>query len=146
MEEIEIFKKKAADGYVVCFAEQCPKREQCLHWKVGQQMPDTKSVYSCVNPHFSGVGTDDCQLFRSSEKKRFAKGMKNIFNDDMPKKVMPYVRQSIKKKCCQTYYYEYRNGERLIPPALQEYIRQAFREVGWNQEVEFDSYIEEYEW
>ena len=42
--------------------------------------------------------------------------------------------------------HEYRNGTRLIPPALQEKIRNLFRTNGWTDEVTFDSYVEDYDW
>ena len=41
---------------------------------------------------------------------------------------------------------EYRNGTRLIPPALQEKIRDLFRANGWTGEVTFDGYVEDYDW
>ena len=72
--------------------------------------------------------------------------MLHIFNDDMPKKVESHVRQRLIANHCRTYYYEFRNGDRLIPPAVQEEIRQYFREVGWNEEIKFDGYVEDYEW
>ncbi len=146
MKEQEIFKEKAVSGYTVCFAAQCPLKERCLRWKVGQQMPDTKSSYHCVNPHYQDVATEHCPLFRQSEKVQFAQGMMHIFNADMPRRVEPYVRSHFIASHCKTYYYEYRNGERLISPAIQEEIRDLFREAGWNQEVHFDSYVEDYEW
>lgn len=146
MKEQEIFKEKAVSGYTVCFAAQCPLKERCLRWKVGQQMPDTKSSYHCVNPHYQDVATEHCPLFRQSEKVQFAQGMMHIFNADMPRRVEPYVRSNLISSHCKTYYYEYRNGERLIPPAIQEEIRDLFREAGWNEEVHFDSYVEDYEW
>ncbi len=146
MKEQEIFKEKAVSGYTVCFAAQCPLKERCLRWKVGQQMPDTKSSYHCVNPHYQDVATEHCPLFRQSEKVQFAQGMMHIFNADMPRRVEPYVRSNLIASHCKTYYYEYRNGERLISPAIQEEIRDLFREAGWNQEVHFDSYVEDYEW
>ena len=40
----------------------------------------------------------------------------------------------------------YRNGSRLIPPALQEAIRNLFRDNGWTEEVQFDGYVEDYDW
>ncbi len=46
----------------------------------------------------------------------------------------------------RTYYFEYRNGSRLIPPALQEDIRNLFRKSGWTDEVKFDGYVEDYNW
>ena len=146
MKEQEIFKEKAVSGYTVCFAAQCPLKDRCLRWKVGQQMPDTKSSYHCVNPHYQDVATEHCPLFRQSEKVQFAQGMMHIFNADMPRRVEPYVRSHFIASHCKTYYYEYRNGERLISPAIQEEIRDLFREAGWNQEVHFDSYVEDYEW
>jgi len=146
MKEQEIFKEKAVSGYTVCFAAQCPLKDRCLRWKVGQQMPDTKSSYHCVNPHYQGVATEHCPLFRQWEKVQFAQGMMHIFNADMPRRVEPYVRSHFIASHCKTYYYEYRNGERLISPAIQEEIRDLFREAGWNQEVHFDSYVEDYEW
>ena len=146
MNEKEIFKEKAVSGYTVCFAAQCPLKDRCLRWKVGQQMPDTKSSYHCVNPHYQDVATEHCPLFRQSEKVQFAQGMMHIFNADMPRRVEPYVRSNLISSHCKTYYYEYRNGDRLIPPAIQEEIRDLFREAGWNQEVHFDSYVEDYEW
>ena len=146
MKEQEIFKEKAVSGYTVCFAAQCPLKERCLRWKVGQQMPDTKSSYHCVNPHYQDVATEHCPLFRQSEKVQFAQGMMHIFNADMPRRVESYVRSHFIASHCKTYYYEYRNGERLISPAIQEEIRDLFREAGWNQEVHFDSYVEDYEW
>lgn len=146
MKEQEIFKEKAVSGYTVCFAAQCPLKDCCLRWKVGQQMPDTKSSYYCVNPHYQDVATAYCPLYRQSEKVQFAQGMMHIFNADMPRRVEPYVRSHFIANHCKTYYYEYRNGERLISPAIQEEIRELFREAGWNQEVHFDSYVEDYEW
>jgi hypothetical protein len=56
------------------------------------------------------------------------------------------VRRSLIGKHCHTYYYEYRNGTRLIPPDVQEEIHQYFREAGWNGDVIFDGFIEDYEW
>lgn len=39
-----------------------------------------------------------------------------------------------------------KEGARLIPPVMQEEIRQLFREAGWSGEVHFDGYVEDYVW
>ena len=85
-------------------------------------------------------------MCRNDQKVRFAKGMMNTFTSDMPKRVEPAVRQGIISLTNRTYYFEYRNGSRLIPPALQEDIRNLFRKSGWTDEVKFDSYVEDYNW
>ena len=146
MTEQEIFREKAAAGYTVCYAEQCPMKDHCLRWLVGRLMPDTMMFYPCVNQRYQNVATEQCPLFRSSEPVRFARGMMHIFNSDMPRRVETSVRRHIIALHCRTYYYEYRNGTRLIPPSLQKEVRRLFREAGWNEAVEFDSYVEDYDW
>ena len=142
----ELLIEKAKVGYTVCYVDNCPLRTQCLRWQVGQHVPNTKSTYCCVNPHFEGVATDNCQMYRSDQKVRFAKGMLHTFTSDMPRRIEPAVRYGIISLTNRTYYFEYRNGSRLIPPALQEAIRNLFRENGWKEEVQFDSYVEDYDW
>jgi len=98
----ELLIKQAKEGYTVCYIDQCPLHNQCLRWLVGQHVLHTASTYRCVNPHFEGVATAACPM--------------------------------------------YRNGSRLIPPALQEDIRNLFRTNGWTEEVKFDGYVEDYDW
>ena len=142
----ELLIKKAREGYTVCYVEACPLRTHCLRWLVGQNIPHTYSSYRCINPHFESVATTDCPMYRKDHKVRFAKGMTKMFTDDMPKCVEPGVRCGVIRKTNRTYYFEYRNGSRRIPPALQEYIRQLFRDKGWTEEVKFDDYEEDYDW
>lgn len=56
MTEKELFAKKAVDGYFVCYSDGCPRKEQCLRWLVGLQMPDTRSFITNVNLRSEGVG------------------------------------------------------------------------------------------
>lgn len=146
MNEKELFKYQAENSYTVCFAEHCPLHEQCLRWKVGQQMPNSVSTYRCVNPNYDGVATQQCSQYRNARKVRFAKGMLHTFTSDMPSKVEPAVRMGVIRRSNRTYYFEYRNGKRLIPPAMQDTIRQLFRDNGWAGEITFDSYVEDYDW
>ena len=142
----ELLIKKAQEGYTVCCIDECPLRTKCLRWLVGQYVPNTHSSYRCVNPHFEGVASNECPMYRSDQKVRFAKGMTHIFTNDMPRRVEPAVRQGMIGLTNRTYYFEYRNGSRLIPPALQEDIRNLFRANGWTAEVSFDSFEEDYDW
>ena len=142
----ELLIKQAKEGYTVCYVESCPLRNHCLRWLVGQNVPTTASTYRCVNPHFEGVATDDCPMYRNDQKVRFAKGMLHTFTSDMPKRVESAVRYGVIRLTNRTYYFEYRNGSRLIPPALQENIRKLFRDNGWTADVQFDGYVEDYDW
>ena len=144
--EKELLIRKAQEGYTVCYVESCPLRNRCLRWQVGQHVPNSDSTYRCVNPHFEGVSTTGCSMYRDDQKVRFALGMLHTFTSDMPRRIEPAVRYGIISLTNRTYYFEYRNGSRLIPPALQENIRNLFRENGWTTDVHFDSYVEDYDW
>ena len=109
-------------------------------------MPHTYSSYRCVNPHFEGVATTECPMYRCDQKIRFAKGMTHTFTGDMPKRLESAVRNGVIRLSNRTYYFEYRNGSRLISPALQENIRKLFHDNGWTAEVMFDGYVEDYDW
>ena len=146
MTEENLFREKAAAGYVVCSAEQCPMKTHCLRWLVGQQMPDTTMSYSCVNLRYQGVATEQCPLYRNSEPARFARGMTHIFNGDMPRRLETSMRRRLIAHYGRTYFYEYRNGKRIIPPKMQQDVRRLFLEAGWKGNIEFDSYFEDYEW
>ncbi len=142
----ELLIEKAKEGYTVCYVDVCPLRTHCLRWLVGGHVPHTYSSYRCVNPHFEDVATAECPMYRSDQKVRFAKGMQHIFTGDMPARLEPAVRRDVIKLSNRTYYFEYRNGSRLIPPVLQELIRKTFRINGWKEEVNFDGYVEDYDW
>ena len=64
MLEKELLIKKANEGYTVCYEEQCPLRDHCLRWQVGQHVPHTAYAYTCVNPNYQGVANAQWQEFR----------------------------------------------------------------------------------
>ncbi len=145
-EDQNLMIQKATSGYTVCFANQCPQHELCLRWTVGQLMPSDVKDCQCVNPHFEEVATAHCPMFRPAEKTLWAKGMTRLFTDDMPQKVETGIRKELMKRYNRTYFFEYRNGTRLIPPAMQEEIRAVCRQYGWKADVQFDEYLENYGW
>ena len=73
MSEQEIFAKKAENGYTICEAKQCRKKESCLLWKVGQNMPASVMCYTCVNQRYPDVATAKCPHYRKAEKVQMAK-------------------------------------------------------------------------
>ena len=100
----ELLIKKAKEGYTVCYIDACPLRTQCLRWLAGPYVPHDHSTYRCVNPHFEGVASAECPLYRNDQKVRFAKGMLHTFTDDMPKRLETAVRNGIIRKTNRTYF------------------------------------------
>jgi len=146
MTDNELFSKKASENYMVCFVNDCPLHEDCLRWKTGRYVSPTQIVCNCVNPHYEDVGTDTCPMYRKGKMVTMAKGMKNIFTDDMPRGLVSFIRATLIEHWHRTYYFECRNGSRLITPSMQEHVRQLFRKQGWEKEIHFDEYVEAYEW
>lgn len=146
MNKNEIFTEKATRGYTVCFSTSCPQHEHCLRWNVGQLIPHDIKDCQCVNPHHDNVATEQCPMFRSAEKVLWARGMTHILTDNMPRRVDSTVRAELIKRLNRTYFFEYRNGTRLISPAMQEEIRTLYQQAGWTGDIQFDEYFEDYDW
>lgn len=146
MTKEELFTEKAANGYTVCYVAGCPLSGQCLRSSVGKYYPSRLTVAKCVNPLHDNVGTDKCPLYRTGSKVQMACGMTRMFTDDMPKSVVSQVRGELMERYKRTTYFEYRKGNKLISPAMQADIRRLFRKAGWDGDVKFDSYVEDYDW
>lgn len=146
MDDKTILAEKATHSYTVCFHQDCPLSDHCLRHLVGKHAPATLETCTSVNPNAKGTATKRCPHYRTSQKQKMAQGMKNIFNDNMPQRVEKGVRQELIRRTNRQYYYEYRSGVRLIPPAMQEEIRELFRQLGWTEEIHFDNYTEQYNW
>ena len=66
--------------------------------------------------------------------------------DNLPLKSGKKLMSKMIETYHRTYAYEYCNGSSPMVPAIQLQIVQRCRELGWESEVEFDRYAEEYEW
>ena len=131
----ELLIKKAKEGYTVCYVDECPLRTQCLRWQVGRMCP-TPIAPTDVSIRTSRVWRLlNVRCIATTRRCASPKGMLHTFTSDMPKRLEPAVRQGVISLTNRTYYFEYRNGSRLIPPALQEDIRKLFRANGWTTEV-----------
>lgn len=91
------------------------------------------------------VQGEDCPMFLKDQKVKMGKGMIHLF-EDMPRKMGDTVKALLIKEYKRTYFYEYRNGTRLITPSMQEYIANVCKENGWDKPVTYDEYVEDYEW
>ena len=146
MTDPEILRAKAKKNNTMCISDTCPLRQNCLHRIVADYVEEQREHCVYVNHRTPALGTNACPFHRPATKVRMAKGMTRIYTDDMPRRVEHGVRHRFILRYNRTYYFEYRNGTRLISPALQQEIRKLFRSYGWTGPVEFDSYVEVYEW
>ena len=140
----EILKKKAAD-YLVCFCTNCPRREHCLHFLVGEKIEDEHLIVTSVNPNNSAVAAGRCRLYAADNVVRMAKGMTHFYHD-MPGWQERIIKHELIGYYGRKYYYQYHNGSRLITPDVLQQIEAVCLSHCWTAPLHFDDYIEDFTW
>lgn len=134
-----------ATSNLPCFIHECPLHATCLHWMTGQYYNHPGHVITSISPFFPSANTTQCGMYQKDEIVRYAVGMMHIYD------IIPYPIACIVKKRLITIfnrkcYYEYRNGTRPIPPYAQQQIARIFNEAGWDGEIRYDDWLEDYLW
>lgn len=128
--------------YVLCTQDDCPLRDGCLRFLAAQQAPEDLESAKCVMP---GIRKgDNCRWFNSSQQVTYAAGFEHLF-DRVLAKDFTTMRKTITKYLHGVkFYYEYKRGDRMLSPAQQAWIRNYVRTCGYDWEVPFDNYVEDY--
>ena len=132
------------DWWEVCQNTGCPKAAGCLRQLAFRNMPDTVTKWPCVMPWAMKDG--ECKSFFSSEKVRLARGFNKMFarvrnRDDkynMRRDLTDYLGS-------KGSYYRYKDGERILNPEQQQWILQLFLRYGYEEPLEFDEYVDNYD-
>ena len=144
MTEKEIFSHKAPN-YLLCFINECPRRATCLRWLVGQELQSNDYNILSVNPMHPEVKANKCALYREKKHVRYAKGMMRFY-DEMTRSQEVGIKHRLIVHYGRRQYYEYRRGERLISPEMQEFIGQVCKEHGYTKELRYDGWQDDYAW
>lgn len=144
MTEKEVFSHKAPN-YLLCFINECPRRATCLRWLVGQELQSNDYNILSVNPMHPEVKANKCALYREKKHVRYAKGMMHFY-DEMTRSQEVGIKHRLIVHYGRRQYYEYRRGERLISPEMQEFIGQVCKEHGYTKEPHYDGWQDDYAW
>jgi len=144
MTEKEVFSHKAPN-YLLCFINECPRRATCLRWLVGQELQSNDYNILSVNPMHPEVKANKCALYREKKHVRYAKGMMHFY-DEMTRSQEIGIKHRLIVHYGRRQYYEYRRGERLISPEMQEFIGQVCKEHGYMKEPHYDGWQDDYAW
>lgn len=137
--------RQKADHYLVCFNDQCPRREQCLRWLTGCHVaPQLVSTVS-VNLRNPQVGSEQCMLYRPKVRVTMKRGL-TLFYVNMTSRQEHAIRQELISIYNRKVYYQMRNGHRLITPEQQQEIEQVCRSHGWNGPFLYDGEEEDFAW
>ena len=140
----EVFSHKAPN-YLLCFINECPRRATCLRWLVGQELQSNDYNILSVNPMHPEVKANKCALYREKKHVRYAKGMMHFY-DEMTRSQEVGIKHRLIVHYGRRQYYEYRRGERLISPEMQEFISQVCKDYGYTKEPHYDGWQDDYAW
>ena len=126
----------------LCYIAECSRKEECMRYQVQLLAPQEMTHHSCVLP--TVMQKDECPHFHPIQKVRAAVGFRKIFAEVKEKDHAPMRYELAQYLGRGGSFYRYRNGERLLMPNQQEWIKNLFRRYGYTEEVCFDGYKEVY--
>lgn len=130
---------------IPCLIHECPLHETCLHWLTGQYYGGETHIVTCVNPYYPTVNSLQCSMYQKDDIVEYAVGMMHIF-DEVPFPIARTTKKRLINLFSRKRFYEYRNGVRPIPPYEQQKIARVFQEEGWQGEIRYDGWKEDYLW
>ena len=129
------------EHYMLCFNDDCPLADECLHRLAARSGRQTDEVVTAVNPvRCSGKS---CRYFKPNKVATMAYGMKDSFHEVKADHIAS-LRNTLISHFGRGSYYLRRNGLLPITPDEQQYICSIFNNYGY--EAKFDRMEEETEW
>ena len=128
--------------WTLCYVEGCSHKDECMRYQVCLIAPDSMTRNKCVLP--TVLKKKECPHFMPIKMVRAAIGFQHIF-DEIKAKHSHVMRMKLANYLgTGGSYYRYRNGENLLMPEQQEWIKKMFRDFGYTEEVVFDDYKDVY--
>ena len=129
-------------NWPVCYVAECSRREECLRYQAHRLAPQRVTTHPCVLP--TAAQYEQCPHFHPIKKVRAAAGFRNLFSE-LKEKHLHAIRIELTAYLgSKTTYSKYKNGERLLLPAQQEWVKRLLRRHGYTEEVRFDTYQDIY--
>ena len=131
--------------YLLCFVDSCPLHRQCLRWLAGRYAPTDQQSIVSINPRHPQTADGSCHHYRKAVKCKMARGLKHFYNDK-PRRMEHDIKNALIGRYGRTIYYQYHNGRRLIPPAMQADLVALCRHCGWTAEPRYDGWEDDWQW
>ena len=131
--------------YAMCLNEQCQKATTCLRQIIEQNVPDKIEHWVIISPKHLSALKGECPYYRSNQKIRYAKGFIGML-DAIPHKQMQSAISDLMGYFGRRTYYRSRKGERLLSPSEQQDVLRILKNSGVTSPLDFDLYIEDYNW
>ena len=132
-------------NFAHCFNNQCPKAGKCLRNIAAQHCTNNYPTLRIINPACIPANADTCPHFQTNAKIHVAWGIKDLL-DNVPHKYVSLLKSQMLAYFGRGKYYRFYRKECYLTPEDQAYIGQLFRRNGYEGELAFDSYSDEYDW
>ena len=142
--EKELDFRRLPASYKRCFLTTCPRRADCLRAKVTDNVAQGELWGPAVYP--AALGADGrCRFFRTGQPQVMAWGFGKLYYDTRHRDEVA-LRAAIKGYLgSEAAYYRVNRGAKLLTPEQQEYILGLFRKLGYSKGLEFEHYVETYD-
>ena len=128
--------------FIYCFADECPRSQECLRYAAGWSLPLKPATGYSVYPQ-SYLSKPLCPYFYKLRTVSLAWGLEPLFKDVKLRDAAPLRRRIAAFLGSQSTYYRYNRGERTLTPEQQETILNYFAELGYDtSELRFGHYKE----
>lgn len=129
-------------NWALCYITKCKHKGECMRYQVCQMAPDSMTKTACVLP--TVLKKKECPHFHPINLVRAAIGFQHIFAEVKEKHHAAMRAELANYLGSGGTFYRYRNGERLLMPEQQEWIKNMFIRYGYTEKIEFDGYREVY--
>ena len=137
--EKQIQSKDIPFGYQLCFNEECPLRNKCLHYQAYLLKGEDRLGGPAIYPEAWKDGP--CQRFNEAKLGQRAWGFSQIYRN------VPHYQRALARQSVQNYfsngcgpYYRYHHGDNKLTPRQQKEIMAILAKFGSTDGVAFDHY------
>lgn len=131
-------------GYQLCFNKECVKKDECLRFLAGRELPEERDWGPAVYPNMK-MTEKGCRLFATGQPTKMAWGFAKLF-EEVKSKHEKGLRTAMQQYLNGTSnYYRYNNGERMLNEEQQEWIIQLFQRTGYTENLVFEHYAYVYD-
>jgi hypothetical protein len=132
-------------GFMLCQNASCSKADSCLRNRCYKELTlETESV-KVLNPGLYPKENENCQYYKTTEKVRYAWGLKAALSK-LPYETANNIKRQLITRFGQTKYYRFCNEVIPIKEKDQLIIKHIFLENDINADPDYARFTEELVW
>ena len=138
-------------NFGLCTSETCPMAAECLHRAAADLFPEKENPpldWLYVNHHVRAAAErgEGCRVFLPNRPVRAALGFRHVLDDELSHNNRRIAVRKLQRLFSSgARYYDRKNGKVPLTPSEQAAVSRILIPLGAADPVEFDAYIEMYD-